>query len=62
MTVHRVNGDGAAVPSAEPAQCAVCKTDGLRGDFPDEGGIVPDASGRPLCDFCAGMIDMEDAA
>lgn len=45
--------DGREVPSTEPATCAECGADGLRGDFPDQGGIVPDASGRLVCDGCA---------
>jgi hypothetical protein len=62
MTVYRVDGNGAETPSREWAECSLCKTQGLRGDFPGEGGIVPNANGRLLCDFCAGLLEAEDAA
>lgn len=53
-TVHRVNDEGSAVLSTERATCANCGTEGWRGDWPDEGGIVP-LDCRLLCDTCAVM-------
>jgi len=45
---YLLNGDGETVLSTTPATCGTCGAEGLRGDWPDEGGIV---SGE--CDPCA---------
>lgn len=49
----RVDADGIERESAERAICDRCCVVGWRGDWPDQGGIVADASGDLLCDACA---------
>lgn len=45
--------EGVAIPSTEIVTCAVCGCEGLRGDFPGQGGIVPNEHGDLVCDECA---------
>ena len=59
MTVTRIDETGSEGPSDIPATCDLCGIRGLRGDWPDQGGIVPDSGGRLLCDDCA-AVDAED--
>lgn len=52
-TVYRHTEEG-TVLSTERATCDSCGTEGWRGDWSDEGGIVPLDSAM-LCDDCAAM-------
>lgn len=56
-TVYRYDADRGEHLSTERATCEVCGTEGWRGDFADQGGIVPDERGRPVCDYCARAAD-----
>lgn len=49
-----VDADGGAVPSTTEATCDVCGVTGWVSDWPDQGGIVADPQGDPICDDCAG--------
>jgi len=51
--VMRVDEDGLERPSTVRATCSRCRCDGWRGDWPGQGGLVPDDGGALLCDPCA---------
>jgi len=53
MTVHRYNWETMRdEPSVVTATCEHCGALGMLGDYPGEGGIVPDESGALVCDDC----------
>ena len=56
-TVYRVDSNGREALSTERATCAACGAEGWRGDWPEQGGIVPDPArgGRLYCDDCAAV-------
>lgn len=62
MAVHiYIEGIG-EVESTEPATCADCGAEGLRGNFPGEGGMVGSAkNGRLICDACGEREEAYDA-
>lgn len=60
-TVYRYTDDLGEHLSTERTTCTCCQTEGWRGDWPDQGGVVPSGSDL-LCDDCAhGLVDGLDA-
>lgn len=42
--------------TSEIPTCCGCEVEGLRGDHPGEGKLVPDSAGNLLCDDCGARI------
>ena len=53
LTVYRADMERGRVLSTELSRCEYCNKEGYVGDWPDEGGLVADTTGRLQCDECA---------